>query len=155
MEEADLAMCLFQYRYYISNKLNEKSDVFSFGIVLLELITGKTAIIRRSERMHILQWVGPLIARGEITTAVDPRLAEYEVNSAWKAVEIAMECTLDTSIKRPTMSIVVNELKECLALERAREQTFSSRREEADTRSSNSIEMLPNHMRSMAGPIAR
>ncbi|RWR78194.1 putative LRR receptor-like serine/threonine-protein kinase [Cinnamomum micranthum f. kanehirae] len=141
--------------YYISNKLNEKSDVFSFGIVLLEIITGKTAIIRSSERMHILLWIGPLIARGEITTVVDPRLAEYDVNSAWKAVEIAMECTLDTSIKRPTMSIVVNELKECLALERARERTFSSRREEADTRSSNSIEMLPNHMRSMAGPIAR
>ncbi|RWR78173.1 putative LRR receptor-like serine/threonine-protein kinase [Cinnamomum micranthum f. kanehirae] len=80
--------------YYISNQLNEKSNVFSFGIVLLELITGQPAIIKTSERIHIPQWVSPLRARGEITSVVDPRLKEeYDVNSAWKAVEITMACT--------------------------------------------------------------
>lgn len=70
--------------------------------------------------MHIVQWVTPFIARGEITKVVDPRLKEeYDVNSAWKAVEIAMACTPAASIQRPTMSNVVTELKECLDLEQA------------------------------------
>lgn len=80
---------------------------------------------------------------------------EYNVNFAWKAAEIAMACTVDTSIERPTMSNVVNELKECLALEKAREQTLSLRREETDTRSSNAIEMVPDHMPSTTGPLPR
>ncbi|RWR78166.1 putative LRR receptor-like serine/threonine-protein kinase [Cinnamomum micranthum f. kanehirae] len=145
------------YRYYISNQLNEKSEVFSFEIVLLELITGQPAIMKTSERTHIPQWVSPLIARGEITSVVDPRLKEeYDVNSAWKAVEIAMACTQDTSMERPTMSYVVNELKENLALERVREQSLSLRREETGTRSSSSIEMVPDgHMPSMTGPLPR
>ena len=92
--------------------MNEKSDVFSFGIVLLELITGQPAIIKTSERIHIPQWVSPLIARGEITSVADPRLKEeYDANSAWKAVEIGMACTQDTSMERLTMSYVVNDLK--------------------------------------------
>lgn len=137
--------------------MNEKSDVFSFGIVLLKLITGQPAIIKTSEGIHIPQWVSPLIVRrGEITTVADLRLKEeYNVNFAWKAVEIAMACTLDTSIERPTMSNVVNELKECLAPEKAREQTLSLRREETDTRSSNAIEMVPDHMPSTTGPLPR
>lgn len=145
--------------YYISNKLNEKSDVYSFGIVLLELITGKPAIIinssQRSERIHIVQWVDPILARGDIANVVDPRLKEeYDVNSAWKAIEIAMACTLDTSIQRPSMSFVASELKECLVLVRARERTWSLRNAEVDG-TSNSIEMVSKNMGSMTVPLPR
>ncbi|RZR87810.1 hypothetical protein BHM03_00015269 [Ensete ventricosum] len=42
---------------------------------------------------------------------------EYDANSVLKAAEIAKMCTLPTSIERPTMSEVVMQLKECLALE--------------------------------------
>ncbi|KAF8388903.1 hypothetical protein HHK36_025584 [Tetracentron sinense] len=111
--------------YYISNKLNEKSDVYSFGIVLLELITGLPAIIKKSsERIHIVQWVSPMLARGEIRNIVDHRLqSDFDINSVWKAIETAMACVPQTSIQRPTMNYVLSELKECLELEMAREKS--------------------------------
>ena len=45
------------YRYYASNKLNEKSDVFSLGVVLLEIITSRPAITKNSKKVHIIKWV--------------------------------------------------------------------------------------------------
>ncbi|KAF8388901.1 hypothetical protein HHK36_025582 [Tetracentron sinense] len=110
--------------YYILNKLNEKSDVYSFGIVLLELITSQPAIIKNGvERIHIIQWVSPMLPRGEIRNIVDHRLqSDYNINSVWKAIETAMACVPQTSIRRPNMNHVLSELKECLALEMAHEK---------------------------------
>ncbi|XP_059458248.1 LRR receptor-like serine/threonine-protein kinase IOS1 [Corylus avellana] len=107
--------------YYISNKLTEKSDVYSFGVVLLEIITSRPALERSHERTHISQWVSFLLAKGDIKSIVDPRLGgNFNIYSAWKAVEIAMVCVSPTSAERPTMSQVVAVLNECLPLELAR-----------------------------------
>ncbi|XP_034695477.1 putative leucine-rich repeat receptor-like protein kinase At2g19210 isoform X2 [Vitis riparia] len=114
--------------YYITARLNEKSDVYSFGIVLLELISGKPAIIgSHGNKEHIVQWVSPIISRGEIRSIVDPRLEGdlINTNSVWKAVETAMACVPSISIQRPTMSEVVGELKECLNIEIRDERAFN------------------------------
>ncbi|KAE7999157.1 hypothetical protein FH972_003624 [Carpinus fangiana] len=107
--------------YYISNWLTGKSDVYSFGVVLLEIITGRPALEGSREKTHIIQWVSFLLDKGDIKNIVDTRLSRnFNINSAWKVVEIAMACVSPTSAKRPTMSQVVVELKECLAIELAR-----------------------------------
>ncbi|KAJ7963104.1 Receptor-like protein kinase family [Quillaja saponaria] len=100
-------------------KLNKKSDVYSFGIILFELITGQPAIIRTAENtIHILDWVIPLIERGDIQSVTDPRLqGKFNTSSAWKAVEIAMSCIPPKAIQRPDISHILSELKECLSLE--------------------------------------
>uniref|UniRef100_A0A2N9G9W7 Protein kinase domain-containing protein n=1 Tax=Fagus sylvatica TaxID=28930 RepID=A0A2N9G9W7_FAGSY len=109
--------------YYASNQLNEKSDVYSFGVVLLEIITGQTAIIKNPEKVHVIQWVSPMLERGDVKNIVDPRLeGDLDINSVWKAIEVAMACVSPTSIERPTMTYVVIELKQCLAMELARRQ---------------------------------
>ncbi|OMO91589.1 hypothetical protein COLO4_18263 [Corchorus olitorius] len=118
-------------RYYNYHRLNEKSDVYSFGVVLLELITGQQAIIKEDETIHIIQWVSPMIERGDLTSIVDQRLnGEFDKNSAWKALEVAMACTTPSSINRATMSFVLTELKQCLDMElpqnRERKQGFTS-----------------------------
>ena len=87
---------------------------------MFELITGRTAIVRALvKNNHILDWVNPLIERGDVQNIVDPRLeGEYNTNSAWKAIEISMSCIPSSyTIRRPDMSHVLAELKECLALE--------------------------------------
>ncbi|XP_031488587.1 probable LRR receptor-like serine/threonine-protein kinase At1g05700 [Nymphaea colorata] len=105
--------------YYNTNKLTEKSDVYSFGVVLLELITGHRAILTlESERVHILQWVTPKIMRGDVASIVDPRLqGQYDINSIWKVVEVALTCGEEKAIGRPTMTEVVNGLKAALEIE--------------------------------------
>lgn len=94
--------------------MNEKSDVYSLGVVLLEVITGQPAIVSsRSEKRHISDHVSLMLANGDIKGIVDQRLRErYDVGSAWKMSEIALACTEQRSAQRPTMSQVVMELKQ-------------------------------------------
>ncbi|KAG5036459.1 hypothetical protein JHK82_017247 [Glycine max] len=83
----------------------DPDDIYSFGIILFELITGQHAISRTPEKnIHILEWVIPIVERGDIHNIVDPKLKEaFNVNSAWKA------------LKRPDISQILPELKECLS----------------------------------------
>lgn len=109
-------MGYFDPEYFFSCKLTEKSDVYSFGVVLLELITGLPAVLRNPDRGQLVHWI--LASGGINAVVIDDRMqGEYDASSVSMAAEIAMKCTLPTSIERPTMSEVVMQLKECLALE--------------------------------------
>ncbi|XP_073006626.1 putative leucine-rich repeat receptor-like protein kinase At2g19210 [Typha latifolia] len=112
--------------YYRSFQLSEKSDVFSFGVVLLEMITAQPAIIGGSETIHIATWVRQRLARGIIESIIDPRMGgEYDVNSVWKVADVALKCTSESSSQRPDMTDVVMQLKECLELEEAGERNHN------------------------------
>lgn len=74
-----------------------------------------------AERIHISQWVGSVLSSGVIESVVDAGLqGDFDSNSAWKAVEIGMACASQVHARRPNMSEVVSDLKECLAMEQAR-----------------------------------
>jgi serine/threonine protein kinase len=106
--------------YHATMQLTAKSDVYSFGVVLLELVTGKPAILREPEAapIGIIQWARQRMARGNIESVVDARMGGiYDVNSVWKVVEIALKCSAYASIQRPTMTNVVVQLQECIELE--------------------------------------
>ncbi|CAH8322262.1 unnamed protein product [Eruca vesicaria subsp. sativa] len=115
--------------YYRTFMLNEKSDVYSFGVVLLELITGKRAIVRakEGEKISIIHFVEPFLETGELDGVVDPLLhRDYSSDSAWKFVELAMSCVRERGFNRPAMNQVVSELQQCLAAELDREPQRSS-----------------------------
>ncbi|GMY34474.1 LRR receptor-like serine/threonine-protein kinase IOS1 [Fagus crenata] len=132
--------------YSISYRLTEKSDVYSFGVVLLEIITSRPVIEISLENTHISQWVRNMLAKGEIQNIVDSRLrGDFNVNSAWKAVEMAMKCVSPTSTERPTMSEVVAELRECVASELAQREGESNY----------SVEMVNMNMITELNPLAR
>ncbi|XP_078169128.1 putative leucine-rich repeat receptor-like protein kinase At2g19210 isoform X2 [Carex rostrata] len=114
--------------YNMTYQLTEKSDVYSFGVVLLQIVTGQPAIIQgsRSENesgsmnINIIQWVRQRLARGNIESVVDARMqGEYDINSVWKAADVALKCTAQSAAQRPTMTEVVIQLKECMELEAA------------------------------------
>lgn len=101
--------------------MSEKSDVYSFGVVLLEIITNKSVIDHDRDMPHIAEWVKFMLTRGDISNIMDPKLqGVYDSGSAWKALELAMTCVNPSSLKRPNMSHVVHELKECLISENKR-----------------------------------
>ena len=100
--------------------MNKKSDVYSFGIILFELITGSTAITRsyNGNNIHLLDWVAPIMKKGKIEDVVDVRIkGEFNHNSARRMAEIGMSCTKPNGNQRPDISVVLEELKECLAVE--------------------------------------
>jgi hypothetical protein len=95
--------------------------VFSFGVVLLEIVTGKPHIVKDPEPTDISQWVQQRLARGNIESVVDARMSgDYDVNGVWKAADTALKCTAQSPEHRPTMTDVVAQLQECLDLETAR-----------------------------------
>ncbi|KAJ1289378.1 hypothetical protein BS78_02G159500 [Paspalum vaginatum] len=105
---------------YLTGRITESSDVYSFGIVLLEVATGEPPIV--PGQGLIIQRVKDKISSGDISSVADPRLGgAYDVSSMWKVVETAMMCTSDSVAQRPPMASVVIQLKESLALEEARE----------------------------------
>ncbi|XP_047045180.1 probable LRR receptor-like protein kinase At1g51890 [Lolium rigidum] len=106
--------------YQATMQLTTKSDVYSFGIVLLELVTGKPAILREPEPINIISWARQRLAQGNIEAVVDERMgSDYDVNSVWKAADLALKCTAYSSMQRPTMTDMVAQLHECIELENA------------------------------------
>ena len=99
----------------------KKSDVFSFGVVLLEIVSGKLHILDDLESTSIIQWVQQHLASGNIESVVDTRMhGNHDINSVWKAADIALKCTSQTPEQRPMMTDVVAQLQECLDLEVSR-----------------------------------
>ena len=90
-----------------------------------------------------------MLDRGDIQNIVDPRLGgDFNVNSAWKAVEIAMACVSTTSSNRPPMSEVVVRLKECLTFEIIKRENF-------EVESNYSVDIVNMTMIKESNPLAR
>ncbi|CAH8387102.1 unnamed protein product [Eruca vesicaria subsp. sativa] len=124
--------------YYRTGRLAEMSDVYSFGIVLLEIITNQCVIDQTRAQSHITEWTAFMLNRGDITRIMDPNLhGEYNSRSVWRALELAMLCTNPSSDKRPSMSQVVVELKECLVTE----NSMTSKNHHVDSQSSLEMSM--------------
>ncbi|KAJ9540289.1 hypothetical protein OSB04_026795 [Centaurea solstitialis] len=108
--------------YYISNHLTEKSDIYSFGVILLELISGKEAISNESFGLNcrnIVQWAKLHIENGDIQGIIDPGLGdEYDVQSMWKIAEKALMCVQPHANMRPSMSEVIKEIQDAISIER-------------------------------------
>ncbi|GLJ07390.1 hypothetical protein SUGI_0065920 [Cryptomeria japonica] len=102
--------CNNSKRYFGSSTLSEKSDVYNFGVVLLEIISGVPP------KEGIVEWAKELLTCGRLVDLMDSSLGgRYSLTSAWKVAEIAYNCVERTSINRPTMNSVVKELAEAKA----------------------------------------
>ncbi|XP_028787957.1 LOW QUALITY PROTEIN: proline-rich receptor-like protein kinase PERK9 [Neltuma alba] len=100
--------------YASSGRLSEKSDVFSFGVVLLELITGRKPV-DASQPLgdeSLVEWARPLLSHAidneEFEGLTDPRLEKNYVESEmFRMIEIAATCVRHSAAKRPRMGQVV------------------------------------------------
>ncbi|KAG0614661.1 hypothetical protein M758_6G194000 [Ceratodon purpureus] len=108
--------------YFQTNFLTFKSDIYSFGVVLLELMTGQPPInTSPSSRCagSLVEWVRQNLSAGDIDKILDPtvKASKPNMDGLWKVAEVAMICVEPKGVHRPTMSEVVQELRAALALE--------------------------------------
>lgn len=99
--------------YGFTGHLTIKSDTYSFGVVLLELVTGRQALDRTKEGgQYLIEWAKPMLMdKRRYVKLADPRMkGEFMQRPVRKAVEVALMCMDDDHEKRPDMNEVVDAL---------------------------------------------
>ncbi|KAL7237528.1 hypothetical protein ACSBR2_003766 [Camellia fascicularis] len=93
-----------------------KSDVYGFGVVLFELITGKKPVeddYPDAKEANLVMWVRGLVRKNEGCRAIDPKIREKgSETQLLEALKIGFLCTADLPSKRPSMQQVVGLLKD-------------------------------------------
>ncbi|VVB10488.1 unnamed protein product [Arabis nemorensis] len=93
-----------------------KSDVYCFGIVLFELITGKKPIeddYLNEKDTNLVSWVRNLVRKNQRSKAIDPKIQETgSEDQMEEALKIGYLCTAELPSKRPSMQQVVGLLKD-------------------------------------------
>ncbi|XVF46422.1 hypothetical protein PTKIN_Ptkin03bG0025300 [Pterospermum kingtungense] len=100
--------------YAMTGQLTFKSDIYSFGVVLLELITGRKAIDDTRDRLeqNLVAWARPMFKdRRNFSQMVDPLLeGQYPIRGLYQALAIAAMCVQEQPNMRPAISDVVMAL---------------------------------------------
>lgn len=96
--------------YLMHGIVDEKTDVFAFGVLLLELITGRRALDYSKQSLVI--WAKPLLKKNKIRELVDASLGdEYNLIQMKLMVLSAYLCIQQSAIQRPRMRQILQLLK--------------------------------------------
>ncbi|GJW30358.1 kinase-like domain, phloem protein 2-like protein [Tanacetum coccineum] len=113
----------FDPEYQNSGKLNKKSDIYSFGVVLFEILTGRLAYdfdngIAPIARHHFEKGTLMEIVDRKIKEETDEHVFSLSKGPDKESLEIfseiAFRCLAETQVQRPTIDVVINELKRAL-----------------------------------------
>lgn len=99
--------------YFRTNQLTLASDVFAFGVVLLEIITGQRVFdTSRVDGINLNDWVRPRFNAGGIKNIVDERLGDdYDANLFTVLTEVGLSCSRSDRMDRPSMKEVLTTLE--------------------------------------------
>ncbi|KAL8507051.1 hypothetical protein ACS0TY_017799 [Phlomoides rotata] len=99
-----------EYAYTL--RVNEKSDIYSYGVVILELITGKLPIDPEFGDKDLVKWVCTILDQNGIDSVIDPKLDSFYKDEIGRVLNIGLLCTSPLPINRPCMRRVVKMLQE-------------------------------------------
>ena len=111
MDEGDSLTLLLIW----TGHLYVKSDVYGFGVVLLEMLTGNQALDmnRPPGQQNLVEWAKPsLTNKRKLKKIMDPRLRDqYPLKAAAQAAELILKCLESDPKNRPSMEEVLETLK--------------------------------------------
>ncbi|KAK9164546.1 hypothetical protein Syun_005448 [Stephania yunnanensis] len=99
--------------YFLYGKVSEKIDVYSYGVVLLELLSGRRTISNETSRSNesLVMWAKPILESGDIKSILDPDLEEnYDEIQMQRMVLAATLCITRVARLRPKISEILELL---------------------------------------------
>ncbi|XP_044473814.1 probable LRR receptor-like serine/threonine-protein kinase At1g06840 isoform X3 [Mangifera indica] len=108
--------------YLLTHKLTDKSDVYSLGVVFLELLTGMEPI---SHGKNIVREVNAACESGLMLSVIDNRMGPCPSECLERFVALALNCCHDKTERRPSMLDVARELENILKMMPETDATFS------------------------------
>ncbi|XP_058070885.1 probable LRR receptor-like serine/threonine-protein kinase At1g56140 [Magnolia sinica] len=95
--------------YALCGHLTEKADVFGFGVVTLEILSGRPNIDTSldQDKMYLLEWAWTLHEANHPLELIDLTLSEFDSGEALRMIGVALLCTQTSPVLRPPMSGVV------------------------------------------------
>ncbi|KAL1221489.1 putative LRR receptor-like serine/threonine-protein kinase [Cardamine amara subsp. amara] len=95
--------------YAMRGHLTEKVDVFAFGVVVLELVSGRKNIDQNLEveKRYLLEWAWNLHEKSRVIELIDDELSEYNMEEVKRMIGIALLCIQTSYALRPPMARVV------------------------------------------------
>uniref|UniRef100_A0A2P2IWX1 non-specific serine/threonine protein kinase n=1 Tax=Rhizophora mucronata TaxID=61149 RepID=A0A2P2IWX1_RHIMU len=99
-----------EYAYTL--RVNEKSDIYSFGVVILELVTGKRPVDPEYGENDLVKWVCTTLDQKGVDNVLDNKLDHCFKEEICKILNIGLLCTSSLPINRPSMRRVVKMLQE-------------------------------------------
>ncbi|XP_051130349.1 cold-responsive protein kinase 1 [Andrographis paniculata] len=98
--------------YALLGQLTKKADVYSFGVLLLEIISGKSSSKAGfgDDFLLLLEWTWELFKQGKLEEIVDPELSDSPAEEIIRYAKVALFCTQAASHQRPEMNQVVKML---------------------------------------------
>ncbi|XP_062231283.1 serine/threonine-protein kinase-like protein At3g51990 [Phragmites australis] len=97
--------------YVTPESLSTKTDVFSFGILLLEIMSGRKAIDVQHSPPSVVEWAVPLLRKGKVAALFDPRVVPPRDPVTRKDLAaLAASCVRSCRERRPSMADIVERL---------------------------------------------
>ncbi|XP_013738052.1 receptor-like serine/threonine-protein kinase At4g25390 [Brassica napus] len=100
----------------LDNIVSEKCDVYSYGVLLLVLVSGRrplemTGSASEIQRANLMSWARKLARRGKLVDLVDQKLQNLDQEQAVLCIKVALQCLQRLPVSRPSMKQVLGMLK--------------------------------------------